>query len=58
MTDERTHERERRQGDNSDLRVIDSKDLLKGRFEVLIDHEGTVYKLRMTKARKLILNKP
>lgn len=40
------------------LRVINSEDLLKGEQALLIDHHGTIYKLRMTKQGKLILNKP
>jgi hemin uptake protein HemP len=40
------------------LRVINSKELLQCDEAVLIDHHGTIYKLRMTKQGKLILNKP
>ena len=38
-------------------RTIASKDLLQGGSEVLIDHEGEVYRLRRTRHGKLILHK-
>jgi hemin uptake protein HemP len=47
-----------RQVDTSPPRKIASQDRLKGQKEVLIDHEGMIDKLRMTKAGKVILNKP
>lgn len=37
--------------------VIDSARLLAGRNEIRIRHEGQVYRLRVTKNGKLILNK-
>lgn len=40
------------------LRVIKAEEILKGDQEVLIDHCGVIYKLRITKQDKLILNKP
>lgn len=40
----------------SDL-SIPSGELLKGRREVLIQHEGETYRLRVTKNGKLILHK-
>jgi hemin uptake protein HemP len=40
------------------LRVIRSEELLQGEQTILIDHYGTIYKLRITKQGKLILNKP
>jgi hemin uptake protein HemP len=36
---------------------IDSESLLKGGREVLIRHQGQVYRLRLTRNGKLILNK-
>lgn len=38
-------------------RVITSQDLLHGEQEVLIDHEGEQYRLRLTRNGKLILQK-
>ena len=43
---------------DENLRVIRSEELLQGEQTVLIDHYGTIYKLRITKQGKLILNKP
>lgn len=37
--------------------VIDSQDLLRGNQEVLINHEGNLYRLRLTRSGKLILHK-
>jgi len=37
--------------------VIESADLFAGRNEVQIHHDGEVYRLRLTKNGKLILNK-
>jgi hemin uptake protein HemP len=39
------------------LRTVRSEDLLKGGKEVLIQHGQETYRLRLTKAGKLILNK-
>lgn len=39
------------------LPSYDSGDLLKGAREILIHHEGEVYRLRLTRNGKLILNK-
>jgi hemin uptake protein HemP len=39
------------------LRSIRSEDLLQGAREVLIQHGQETYRLRLTKAGKLILNK-
>jgi hemin uptake protein HemP len=38
-------------------RQVDSADLLQGSRELLIQHEGETYRLRLTKTGKLILNK-
>lgn len=38
-------------------RVISSGDLLKGAREIIIRHVGEDYRLRLTRAGKLILNK-
>jgi hemin uptake protein HemP len=37
--------------------VVESSELFAGRNEVQIHHEGEVYRLRLTKNGKLILNK-
>jgi hemin uptake protein HemP len=39
------------------LPIYDSVDLLKGGREILIRHHGEVYRLRLTRNDKLILNK-
>ena len=39
------------------LRTVRSEDLLQGAREVLIQHGQETYRLRLTKAGKLILNK-
>ena len=41
----------------STLREFDSSSLLRGEREVLIHHAGEVYRLRLTKNDKLILQK-
>ncbi|MEW4529643.1 hemin uptake protein HemP [Maioricimonas sp. JC845] len=40
-----------------DLRVVDSRELLRGDREVLIRHSDQIYRLRLTKSGKLILQK-
>ncbi|MFG0335431.1 MAG: hemin uptake protein HemP [Maioricimonas sp. JB049] len=40
-----------------DLRVVDSDELLRGDREVLIRHSDQIYRLRLTKSGKLILQK-
>lgn len=37
--------------------VISSEDLLAGRLEVMIEHNGDLYRLRHTRQGKLILTK-
>lgn len=37
--------------------VIRSEELLQGEKEVLIEHQGTLYRLRQTRNGKLILHK-
>lgn len=41
--------------ETGNARVLDSKDLLGSRGEVVICHEGRVYRLRRTRLGKLIL---
>lgn len=38
-------------------RVIDTADLFGGDSEVIIRHEGTIYRMKITRQGKLILNK-
>lgn len=38
-------------------RIIDSKDLFDGDRELCIDHKGALYRLKITRQDKLILNK-
>lgn len=38
-------------------RTVSSDELFQGRHELLIDHHGELYRLRLTKTGKLILNK-
>ena len=38
-------------------RVVSSEDLFRGRQEVIINHQQNLYRLMITKAGKLILNK-
>ena len=41
----------------SEEQVVDSRDLLRGKRELQISHEGEVYRLRVTRNGRLILNK-
>jgi len=42
---------------DSGPRVVSSDDLLQGAREIFIRHVGETYRLRLTRAGKLILNK-
>ena len=42
---------------SSKVRIIRSAELLQGEREVYIDHEGEIYRLRLTRNQKLILQK-
>ncbi|MBI1977398.1 MAG: hemin uptake protein HemP [Candidatus Omnitrophica bacterium] len=46
-----------RRAESSDKRVIRSEELFEGRREVIIEHARDQYRLLITKAGKLILNK-
>lgn len=37
--------------------ILNSGELLRGAREVLIDHQGSLYRLRLTRTGKLILHK-
>lgn len=41
----------------SEPRHVQSRDLFAGRTEICIEHEGSVYRLKITRQGKLILNK-
>jgi hemin uptake protein HemP len=38
-------------------RIVESADLFRGRNEIMIRHDGLVYRLKITRQGKLILNK-
>jgi hemin uptake protein HemP len=38
-------------------RIVESSDVFRGRNEVMIRHEGAIYRLKITRQGKLILNK-
>ncbi len=38
-------------------KTVSSKDLFEGSFEIGIDHRGAMYRLKITRQGKLILNK-
>jgi len=42
---------------STDTNSISSQDLFQGRQEICIEHEGQVYRLRITRQGKLILTK-
>jgi hemin uptake protein HemP len=39
------------------VRTLDSAALFAGRTEIVIDHDGALYRLKITRQGKLILNK-
>ena len=39
------------------LRVVSTDELFRGRTEIAIDHFGAIYRMRITRQGKLILNK-
>ncbi|THK38410.1 hemin uptake protein HemP [Ensifer sp. MPMI2T] len=38
-------------------RIVESRDLFRGDSEILISHDGTIYRMKITRQGKLILNK-
>ena len=38
-------------------RVVESRDLFRGENEILISHDGAIYRMKITRQGKLILNK-
>jgi len=55
--DNRDTERTSRRESERAVSVISSEDLLAGRLEVMIEHNGDLYRLRHTRQGKLILTK-
>jgi hemin uptake protein HemP len=49
-------QRQERRTDEAPV-VVDARQLLQGRKEVWIEHEGVRYRLRLTRRNKLILQK-
>jgi hemin uptake protein HemP len=45
------------QGERQSARTVTSEALFQGRTEIAIDHSGSVYRLKITRQGKLILNK-
>jgi hemin uptake protein HemP len=43
--------------DRAEPRHVQSRELFAGRTEICIEHEGSVYRLKITRQGKLILNK-
>jgi hemin uptake protein HemP len=39
------------------VRTLKSEDILRGSKEVVIEHAGAIYRLKLTRQNKLILNK-
>ena len=42
---------------NRTQRIVESHDLFRGDNEILISHDGTIYRMKITRQGKLILNK-
>jgi hemin uptake protein HemP len=42
---------------NQTQRVVESRDLFRGENEILIAHDGAIYRMKITRQGKLILNK-
>jgi len=38
-------------------RVVESRELFRGENEILISHDGAIYRMKITRQGKLILNK-
>jgi hemin uptake protein HemP len=39
------------------MRTVESADIFRGQSEIMIRHEGLIYRLKITRQGKLILNK-
>lgn len=42
---------------NQHQRIIESRELFRGDTEILISHDGAIYRMKITRQGKLILNK-
>ena len=38
-------------------RIVESRDIFRGQTEIMIKHEGVIYRMKITRQGKLILNK-
>jgi hemin uptake protein HemP len=52
-----TERRKRTKHPVTPARTVESADVFRGQSEVMIRHEGTIYRLKITRQGKLILNK-
>lgn len=57
MTERDSDERDEDAAPAGKLRVLDSQDLFGNAIEIGIAHAGLIYRLRITRQGKLILNK-
>jgi hemin uptake protein HemP len=39
------------------IRMVESTDIFRGQTEIMIRHEGVIYRMKITRQGKLILNK-
>ena len=39
------------------IRMVDSTDIFRGQTEIMIKHDGVIYRMKITRQGKLILNK-
>ncbi|PST19552.1 hemin uptake protein HemP [Rhizobium sp. JAB6] len=39
------------------IRIVESTDIFRGQSEIMIKHEGVIYRMKITRQGKLILNK-
>ncbi|GAC1040219.1 hemin uptake protein HemP [Rhizobium sp. No.120] len=39
------------------IRIVESTDIFRGQTEIMIKHEGVIYRMKITRQGKLILNK-
>jgi hemin uptake protein HemP len=52
-----TEQRTRTEHQTTPARIVESGEVFRGQSEVMIRHEGTIYRLKITRQGKLILNK-
>ncbi|AYG67026.1 MULTISPECIES: hemin uptake protein HemP [unclassified Rhizobium] len=39
------------------IRIVESADIFRGQTEIMIKHQGVIYRMKITRQGKLILNK-